>query len=115
MVKHQKKATGLLGGSFDPPHKGHLKISKISIKKIGLKKIYWVVTKKNPFKEESENSVSKRIKDCKKMLWNDNVLYALFLMQIGKTPPLGCCGAIKYFQPLLPSCKDQSCKVSWPT
>jgi len=43
---------GILGGSFDPPHLGHLKISKISLKKLNLKKIYWVITKKNPFKKK---------------------------------------------------------------
>ena len=42
----QKKFIGLLGGSFDPPHRGHLGISKIAIKKLKLRKIYWVVTKK---------------------------------------------------------------------
>ena len=47
-----KNEIGILGGSFDPVHKGHLKISKIAIKKIKLKKVYWVVTKKNPFKKK---------------------------------------------------------------
>ena len=46
-----KNEIGILGGSFDPAHNGHLQISKIAIKKIKLKKIYWVVTKKNPFKK----------------------------------------------------------------
>ena len=46
-----KNEIGILGGSFDPVHKGHLQISKIAIKKIKLKKVYWVVTKKNPFKK----------------------------------------------------------------
>ena len=52
MSSIQKKYIGILGGSFDPAHKGHLGISKISIKKLKLKKIYWVITKKNPFKNK---------------------------------------------------------------
>ena len=41
---------GILGGSFDPAHKGHLAISKKAKKKFNLKKIIWAITKKNPFK-----------------------------------------------------------------
>ena len=52
MVK-SKNEIGILGGSFDPVHKGHLKISEIAIKKIKLKKVYWVITKKNPFKKKT--------------------------------------------------------------
>ena len=52
MVRASKKSIGLLGGSFDPAHIGHLKISKIAIKKIELNKILWLVTKKNPFKKD---------------------------------------------------------------
>ena len=52
MLIHNKKAIGIFGGSFDPPHKGHVEISKISLKKIKLKKVYWVVTKKKPFKKK---------------------------------------------------------------
>ena len=51
-MKISKQSLGILGGSFDPPHEGHLKISKISIKKLSLNKIYWIVTKKKPFKKK---------------------------------------------------------------
>ena len=44
---------GFLGGSFNPPHSGHLNLS-IQIKKIyNLHKIYWLVTPYNPLKDKS--------------------------------------------------------------
>ena len=67
MASTQTKYIGLLGGSFDPAHKGHLIISKIAIKKLKLKKIYWVVTKKNPFKDATFYSLDERIKHAKKI------------------------------------------------
>ena len=67
MANIQKKYIGLLGGSFDPAHKGHLGISKIAIKKLKLKKIYWVITKKNPFKNETFYSLDERINFAKKI------------------------------------------------
>ena len=63
----QKKYIGLLGGSFDPAHKGHLSISKIAIKKFKLQKIYWVITKKNPFKNKAFYSLDERINFAKKI------------------------------------------------
>ena len=51
MAVVQKKYIGLLGGSFDPAHKGHLGISKIALRKLKLNKIYWVITKKKSIKK----------------------------------------------------------------
>tara|TARA_B100000989_G_scaffold70012_1_gene48969 strand:- start:146 stop:370 length:225 start_codon:yes stop_codon:yes gene_type:complete len=67
-LNKKKIKIGVLGGSFDPAHKGHLAISKEAKKKFNLKCIIWAVTKKNPFKIESETSVLKRIKECKRMV-----------------------------------------------
>ena len=53
MASIEKKFIGLLGGSFDPAHKGHLGISNIAIKKLKLKKVYWVVTKKKPLQKKN--------------------------------------------------------------
>ena len=66
MLKPNKKAIGIFGGSFDPPHRGHIEISKISLNKIKLKKVYWIVSKKNPFKNKSFFSLKHRVQMSKK-------------------------------------------------
>jgi len=63
----KKNRIGILGGSFDPAHKGHLAISKVAAKKFKLKKIFWAITKKNPFKKKSYLDLSARINLCKKI------------------------------------------------
>ncbi len=56
---------GILGGTFDPPHVGHLNISLEAIKRFRLNKIIWLITKKNPLKKNnSSNDVLNRIKLC---------------------------------------------------
>ena len=65
MIKPRKKRIGILGGTFDPPHHGHLEISRLAIKKLFLDQIYWCVTQKNPLKKKAFFSLSNRIKKCK--------------------------------------------------
>ena len=67
-LKLKKNKIGILGGSFDPAHKGHLAISKETAKRFKLKKIIWAITKKNPFKKKSNLNLSNRIQNCKKIL-----------------------------------------------
>ena len=69
MKKNKKKYNkiGILGGTFDPPHRGHFYISKIALKKLKLKKILWVVTKKNPLKNKPYLKIKERIKLSKKI------------------------------------------------
>ena len=63
----KRNKIGILGGSFDPAHKGHLAISKEAVKIFKLKKIIWAVTKKNPLKKKSNTSLFIRIENCKKL------------------------------------------------
>ena len=42
---------GLLGGSFNPAHHGHLSISKIALRRLGLNQIWWIVSPRNPLKK----------------------------------------------------------------
>ncbi len=67
MKKSYKKKIGILGGSFDPAHKGHLKISIEAKKNFKINKIIWAITQKNPFKSKSKLSLKKRITFAKKI------------------------------------------------
>ena len=67
MVKASNKTIGLLGGTFDPAHKGHLAITKIAIKKLKLSRVLWVITKKNPFKDNPYFSLYQRLKKAKEL------------------------------------------------
>ena len=62
-----KNKIGILGGTFDPAHEGHIKISKEAKKRFDLKKIIWAITKKNPFKNKSSLSLKERISFAKKL------------------------------------------------
>ena len=41
---------GLFGGSFNPPHEGHRLASLTAMKRLGLDRVWWVVTPGNPLK-----------------------------------------------------------------
>ena len=85
MASIQKKNVGLLGGSFDPAHIGHLGISKIAINKLKLSKIYWVVTKKNPFKNKAFYPLAERIKFAKKLTKAQKKIKIIYIDNIIKS------------------------------
>ncbi len=64
--KSEIKKIGILGGSFDPAHKGHVKISIEAKKRYKLHEIIWAVTKKNPYKSKSSLHLTERINFAKK-------------------------------------------------
>lgn len=41
---------GLMGGSFNPPHEGHLRVAETAVKRLGLDQVWWIVTPGNPLK-----------------------------------------------------------------
>jgi len=78
MIKY-KENIGIFGGSFDPPHRGHLLIAKHSIKRLKLKKLYWLVTNKNPLKEKTFFSLNDRLKKSRKIAKNEKKIFVKFL------------------------------------
>ena len=59
---------GLMGGSFNPPHNGHLKIAKLALKNLNLDEVWWLVSTKNPLKtSKGLMSLSRRVELTKKI------------------------------------------------
>jgi len=44
---------GLFGGSFDPAHEGHAHVAETALKRLGLDKVWWLVSPQNPLKPKS--------------------------------------------------------------
>jgi nicotinate-nucleotide adenylyltransferase len=45
---------GLLGGSFNPPHQGHVLITRLALERLHLDRVWWLVTPGNPLKSQGE-------------------------------------------------------------
>ena len=49
------KRVGLLGGSFNPAHRGHRQLSLAAMKALGLDEVWWLVSPGNPLKERASD------------------------------------------------------------
>ena len=72
MFNSKKKFVGILGGTFDPPHEGHLFISKFAKIKLDIGEVWWIVTTTNPLKKNKVD-YKKRLKKVKKFLMNHHI------------------------------------------
>lgn len=64
---------GLLGGSFDPPHAGHLHISTWALKEFGLDQVWWLVSPGNPLKKHGPAKLEKRMAACRALVQHPRI------------------------------------------
>ena len=72
MFNSKKKFVGILGGTFDPQHEGHLFISKFAKIKLYVGEVWWIVTTTNPLKKNKVD-YKKRLKKVKRFLMNHHI------------------------------------------
>ena len=72
MFNSKKKFVGILGGTFDPPHEGHLFISKFAKIKLDVGEVWWIVTTTNPLKKNKVD-YKKRLKKVKRFLMKHHI------------------------------------------
>lgn len=72
MTNTKKIRIGILGGSFNPPHAGHLLISELALKNLNLQQVWWVPTLQNPLKSDDiKGSFEQRVKLCEEITKDD--------------------------------------------
>ncbi|MEQ9258139.1 MAG: nicotinate-nucleotide adenylyltransferase [Roseovarius sp.] len=74
---------GLLGGSFDPPHAGHVHISREALKRFGLDQVWWLVSPGNPLKSEGPAPLARRLAAAQALVDHPRIRISDFEAQAG--------------------------------
>ncbi|MDK3019620.1 nicotinate-nucleotide adenylyltransferase [Pseudodonghicola flavimaris] len=67
------QAVGLFGGSFDPPHAGHVHISREALTRFGLDRLWWLVSPGNPLKAEGPAPLASRMARARAVMQDPRV------------------------------------------
>ena len=77
-------AVGLFGGSFNPPHEGHLLVAEIALRRLGLDQLWWMVTPGNPLKNRMElASLGDRLAMSEKLIHDPRIRVTAFEKTLG--------------------------------
>ncbi|WP_299984621.1 nicotinate-nucleotide adenylyltransferase [uncultured Ruegeria sp.] len=67
------QVVGLFGGSFDPPHKGHVHVTREAMKAFGLDRVWWLVSPGNPLKERGPAPLALRMEAAEVVMQHPRV------------------------------------------
>lgn len=72
-VARRGMVIGLLGGSFDPAHEGHVSITREALKRMGLDRVWWLVTPGNPLKPRPPAPLAQRLAHARALMRHPRV------------------------------------------
>jgi nicotinate-nucleotide adenylyltransferase len=76
-------AVGLLGGSFDPAHAGHAHITREALKRLGLDRVWWLVSPGNPLKAHGPAPMADRLAAARAVMRHPRVTVTDIEARIG--------------------------------
>ncbi|WEX79263.1 nicotinate-nucleotide adenylyltransferase [Sinorhizobium numidicum] len=77
---------GLFGGSFNPPHEGHVLVADTALRKLGLDQLWWIVTPGNPLKDQNNLApLAERIALSEKIAINPRIKVTAFEQALGQS------------------------------
>lgn len=74
---------GLFGGSFDPPHAGHVHVSREALKRFGLDQVWWLVSPGNPLKTEGPAPLDRRIVAANRLVTHPRIIVSDLEARLG--------------------------------
>jgi nicotinate-nucleotide adenylyltransferase len=96
------QAIGLLGGSFNPPHSAHRLISEVALKRLGLDKVWWVVSPGNPLKRRSPPPpLAERMRLCRAVAANPHIVVTDFEVDLPSPYAVSTLAFLKSRSPLV--------------
>ncbi len=67
------QVVGLFGGSFDPPHQGHVHVTQEAMKAFGLNQVWWLVSPGNPLKKRGPAPLAQRVDAARAVMQHPRV------------------------------------------
>jgi len=74
---------GLLGGSFDPAHQGHVHITREAMKRLGLDRVWWLVSPGNPLKARPPAPMALRMARARAVMTDPHVVISDLEVRLG--------------------------------
>ena len=72
-VAGRGQVVGLLGGSFDPAHEGHARITEEALNRLGLDWVWWLVSPGNPLKARGPAPLAQRLAQARAVMRHPRV------------------------------------------
>ncbi|WP_425100396.1 nicotinate-nucleotide adenylyltransferase [Tropicibacter sp. S64] len=83
MILRPSMRVGLLGGSFDPPHAGHLHLSREALRRFGLDRVVWLVSPGNPLKPDAPAALARRMAAARALVDHPRIIVSDFEARAG--------------------------------
>jgi nicotinate-nucleotide adenylyltransferase len=90
---------GLLGGSFDPAHEGHVHITREAIKRMGLDRVWWLVSPGNPLKARQPAPMAQRLARARSVMPDPRVVISDLEARLGTRATADTLDALRKLYP----------------
>lgn len=92
-------AVGLYGGSFDPPHAGHLALARAALIRLGLDRVVWLVSPGNPLKARGPAPLTRRMDAVRTLAVGPRMLVSDIEARLGSPYTIDTIRALKRRHP----------------
>lgn len=78
---------GIFGGTFDPPHLGHLILAEQALQDLSLEQVWWLLTPRSPLKPDSEPAPAEVRARLVRAAIDPNPHFRLSTIDLDRAPP----------------------------